>query len=115
MGTMDQARDAMSLVMSFCNEVSSDLGQRGRRYSILIDRLGYEPDTIHLADDWCKGYLFGIALRQDDWKEAMDDPELSHSFVRSLPSPGGSTWTPSTTVRITKRRSTCSRLRRRDL
>lgn len=82
--TMDQARDAMSLVMSFYNEISSDLGQRGRRYSILIDRLGDEPDTIDLADDWCKGYLFGIALRQDEWKEAMDDPELSHSFVPIL-------------------------------
>jgi hypothetical protein len=55
MGNDGPARDAMSLVVSFYNEVSSDLGQRGRRYSILIDRLGYEPDTIHLADDWCKG------------------------------------------------------------
>ncbi len=51
---MDQARDAMSLVMSLYNEVSSDLGQRGRRYSILIDRLGDEPDTIILATTGAK-------------------------------------------------------------
>jgi len=51
--TMDQARHAMSLVMRFYNELSSDL-RPGGRYSILVDRIGDEPDTIDLADDWCE-------------------------------------------------------------
>lgn len=82
--TMEQAKRAMSLVMRFYNEVSSDLSASGRRYSILIDRIGSQPDTLDLADDWCKGYLLGISLREDEWKEAMDDPELSRCFAPIL-------------------------------
>jgi uncharacterized protein len=78
--TMDQARHAMSLVMRFYNEVASDLTRGGRQYGILIDRIGDRLDTLDLADDWCKGYLLGISLRESEWKEAMDDPELSRSF-----------------------------------
>ncbi len=79
--TMDQARHAMSLVMRFYNEISSDLQAGGTRYGVLIDRIGDESDTIDLADDWCKGYVLGISLREDDWEDAMNDPELSQSFL----------------------------------
>ncbi len=82
--TMDQARRGMSLVMRFYNEVAADLSSDRRRYSILIDRVGDPPDTAEFADDWCKGYLFGISLRQSEWKEAMDDPQLSRSFLPIL-------------------------------
>ncbi len=79
--TMDQARRAMTLVMRFYNEVASDLQPGGRPYSPLIDRIGDEPDTLDRADDWCRGYLLGTLLREEEWQEAMCDPELASSFV----------------------------------
>lgn len=82
--TMDQARRAMGLVMRLYDEISSDLAPGGRRYSILIDRLGDRPDTLDLADDWCRGYALGIAMREDEWKEAMEAPELQEAFIPIL-------------------------------
>jgi len=82
--TMEQAQRAMGLLMRFYNEISSDLGPGGRRYSILIDSLGDRPDTLELADDWCTGYTLGFALREDEWKEAMEVPELQQAFLPIL-------------------------------
>jgi uncharacterized protein len=88
--SMDQARRAMSLVMRFYNEIASDLHPGGCQYSILIDRIGDQADAVDLGDDWCKGYLLGSSLRENEWKEAMDDPELSRSFlpILAIASPG---------------------------
>jgi uncharacterized protein len=82
--TMDQAQRAMGLLMRFYNETASDLQPGGRRYSILIDRIGDRPDTLDLADDWCGGYALGIALREGEWKEAMEAPELQRYFLPIL-------------------------------
>jgi len=82
--TIDQARRAMTLLMRFYNEVTSDLGPGGRPYAILIDRIGDQSDPLDLADDWCRGYLLGIALREDEWKEAMEAPDLSDAFLPIL-------------------------------
>jgi yecA family protein len=76
----EQAQRATSLVMRLYNEILSDLGSGGRRYSIIIDRLGDGADSLELADDWCRGYALGIAMREDQWKEAMDVPELRDAF-----------------------------------
>ncbi len=78
--TAEQAQRAMGLLMRLNNEIASDLLGGGRRYSILIDRLGDPPDTLDLADDWCKGYTLAFALREDEWQEAMDAPELREAF-----------------------------------
>ena len=74
----------MSLLMRFHNEISSDLSSGGRRYSIVIDRLGDGADALELADDWCRGYALGIAMREDEWKEAMEVPELQEAFLPIL-------------------------------
>jgi hypothetical protein len=52
----EQAQRAMTLLMRFHSEIASDLSPNGRRYSIIIDRLGDGADAIDLADDWCWGY-----------------------------------------------------------
>lgn len=82
--TMKQAQRAISLLMRFYNEISSDLRPGGRRYSILIDRIGDHPETLDLADDWCTGYTLGFVLREDEWKEAMEAPELQRAFLPIL-------------------------------
>jgi uncharacterized protein len=82
--TMEQAQRAMHLLMRLYNEISSDLGSGGRRLSILIDRIGDRPDTLDLADDWCTGYTLGFVLREAEWKEAMEAPELQQAFLPIL-------------------------------
>jgi uncharacterized protein len=82
--SMEQAKRAMTLLMRFYNEIASDLSPGGRRFSILVDRLGDRPDTVDLADDWCRGYTLGFALREDKWKEAMEAPELQEAFLPIL-------------------------------
>ncbi len=82
--TMEQAQRATSLLMRFYNEILDDLRPGGNRYSILIDRLGDRDDAVDFADDWCTGYTLGFALREDEWKEAMEAPELQEAFVPIL-------------------------------
>jgi uncharacterized protein len=78
--TMAQAQRAMGLLMRFYNEIASDLAPSGRSYGIMVDRTGDRSDFLDLADDWCKGYALGFALREDEWKEAMEVPELQNAF-----------------------------------
>jgi yecA family protein len=79
-----QAQRSMSLLMRFHNEIVSDLSQSGCRYSIMIDRLGDGADSVDLADDWCRGYVLGIGMREDEWQEAMEAPELRAAFLPIL-------------------------------
>lgn len=81
--TMRQAKRAMDLLMRFNNEIASGLMGEST-YAVLIDRLGDPPDTTDLADDWCKGYVVGTGLREDQWKVAMQDPELSDALAPIL-------------------------------
>ncbi|MDQ2680662.1 MAG: UPF0149 family protein [Candidatus Eremiobacteraeota bacterium] len=76
---IDKARNAMTLLMRFYNEICTDLAPGGRP-SILIDRIGDPPDAFDLAIDWCRGYMVGVSMRADEWKEATVDPELARFF-----------------------------------
>ncbi|HKU81279.1 MAG TPA: UPF0149 family protein [Candidatus Tumulicola sp.] len=81
---MKQVQRAMDLLMRFYNEIPSDLGPGDRRYSVLIDRLGDRPHTLDLATDWCRGYMLGTAMREDEWKEPMEAAELRDAFLPIL-------------------------------
>jgi hypothetical protein len=50
--------------MRFYNEVVPALSPGSPGFTIMIDRIGEEPDTIDLADDWCRGYIAGFDLRE---------------------------------------------------
>jgi uncharacterized protein len=76
-----QAQRAMTLLMRFHNEIVADLEPPGRRYSIMIDRLGDGAESVDLADDWCRGYVLGIGMRDDEWNAAMEAPELRTAFL----------------------------------
>lgn len=82
--SQEQAQAALGLLMRLYNEIVADLSPLSRRYGIMIDRLGDGEDAIDLADDWCRGYTLGIALREDEWKEAMESPELQAAFLPIL-------------------------------
>jgi uncharacterized protein len=82
--SMREAKRAITLLMRFHNEVAADLHEEHRGYSILINRIGDPPDTVDFADDWCKGYVAGMALREDEWKAATAAPELAEGFAPIL-------------------------------
>lgn len=83
-GNMNEVQRAMDLLMRFNNEVAGDLLGPPDRFSIMIDRIGEPPDTEDFADDWCKGYSIGIALREDEWQEPMQDQEMLEFFLPIL-------------------------------
>lgn len=82
--TLKQAQRAMTLLMRFYNEVVADLAEESGRYGVLLDRIGDAPDTVDFADDWCTGYLAGVALCEDAWREPMAAPELRAAFAPIL-------------------------------
>lgn len=75
---------ALTLLRRFHNEVVVDLAGGNGPYGILLDRIGDPPHTIDIADDWCKGYLAGVALRQDAWRASLATPELKKAFAPIL-------------------------------
>jgi uncharacterized protein len=82
--SMRQAKRAMDLLMRFNNEVAIDLLEEFRGFSIMIDRIGDPPDTLDLADDWCRGYVAGMALRADEWEATTQTPEITESLTPIL-------------------------------
>lgn len=88
--TMRQAKRAMTLLMRFNNEIAVDFMEERRAYSILIDRIGEPPDTVDFADDWCRGYVAGMDLRDVEWKSAMHADEIVEAFdpILTLAFPG---------------------------
>jgi yecA family protein len=79
-GTEQQARRALDLLMRFYNEIATEL-DRGDRYRVLLDRFGDPPHTYFIVERWCEGYLYGMSLRASEWLEAMSDDELSLAFA----------------------------------
>ncbi len=81
--SMRQAKRALNLLMRFNNEVALDLLEESRGFSVMIDRLGDPPDTVDLADDWCRGYVAGMALRADEWA-ATEAADITESLTPIL-------------------------------
>lgn len=79
--TIRQAKRAMTLLMRFYNEVVTDLTEQYGAFSIMLVRIGTAPDVVDLADDWCSGYLAGIALREEEWQQALAARELDQAFA----------------------------------
>ncbi len=50
----------------------------------MIDRIGDPPDTLDLADNWCRGYVAGMALRADEWEATTQTPEITESLTPIL-------------------------------
>lgn len=78
------AKRALTLLRRFYNEVVVDLAGGNGPYGILLDRIGDPPHTIDIADDWCKGYLAGVTLRQDAWRASLGALELKKAFAPIL-------------------------------
>ena len=85
--TEERAERAMTLLTRFLTGIASDLDGGDRGFSIPIDRRGALHDsesTLSLAQDWCRGYTFGMLPRERDWQTAVEAPELKQFFFSIL-------------------------------
>jgi yecA family protein len=74
---IEQARRVTTLLTRFNNEVADDLLGDGREYNVLLDCVGDAPDDRFFGDEWCRGYILGMLLREAEWKPAIDEAKLS--------------------------------------
>jgi uncharacterized protein len=78
--SMEDATRVNALLLRFHNEIAGEL-HADPPTSVLIDQLSDGEDAIELADDWCTGYLAGMALREHEWREAAAEPALAPFFA----------------------------------
>lgn len=89
--TIDEARRAYTLLMRFNNEVAAALlPDDDTQFQIMIDQIGEPPEHLIFADDWCRGYMVGMSLRNDDWEAAAADPDFRSNLepIFALGDPG---------------------------
>jgi uncharacterized protein len=79
--TMEQAQEATALLMSLYNEISGGLNA-GEPFAPLISfNPNVEGEPLPIVEDWCYGYVQGMALRGPLWHARFDGP------LRSLLAP----------------------------
>jgi uncharacterized protein len=67
---------AFGRLMMVYNEVAGEILANLHNVSILIDRLGESEETFEFAHDWCRGYVYGMAMRADDWQPLQRSNEF---------------------------------------
>jgi uncharacterized protein len=72
--TMDQAQDIMGLLMRLNNDISGDLHGGGEFSPLFLERTLEDGSTITMADDWCEGFVRGMQLQPEAWRdEALNE------------------------------------------
>jgi uncharacterized protein len=67
------------LLTRFNNQVAGDL--LNSDFHVLVDRLSKPANNEVRGENWCRGYILGISLREDDWDPAFDDAKLTVYFT----------------------------------
>jgi len=78
--TLEEAQDIIGLVMRHWNAIAGTL-YAGDVYLPL--KLAGE-DGIAAGNDWAKGFLRGMGMRREGWKDLMDDEQHGGSLVPIL-------------------------------
>lgn len=76
LSSLDQVRSASGLMMAMYNAVAHELHTNQDDFAILIDRIGDGDDAPECANDWCRGYVRGMALRPEEWQPLLTAPEV---------------------------------------
>ena len=69
--TLDEARDALSLIMRHWNSIAAKLHQGDIHLPILLE----DDHGVCQANDWARGFMRGVHLRREAWSEVIDDDE----------------------------------------
>jgi yecA family protein len=78
--SIGQVRDVIDLLMRFYNEVVGEFETGAFSLTILKTADGARPLSPAAVQEWCEGYIFGILLRELDWREATADPAIRPSL-----------------------------------
>ena len=70
-------RDFLDLVMRHWNAVSDVLHSGDVFLPLLLE----DEQGIARANDWAQGFMRGMALRHDDWRELLDDEEHGGALI----------------------------------
>jgi len=74
--TIDQVQETMNLIMRHMNSIIHVLMETPDDYDPILYKSKKGRKTYWVADDWCFGFMLGVALRSDSWKPLMDDKSI---------------------------------------
>jgi uncharacterized protein len=72
-----ELRDFLDLVMRHWNAISDVLHSGDVFLPLLLE----DEQGIARANDWAQGFMRGMALRHDDWRELLDDEEHGGALI----------------------------------
>jgi uncharacterized protein len=73
--TQQQAQRMMSYVFRHANEILFHLREEPETFEPLLYEREYEGKTIPIIDEWCTGFVKGMALDEPGWRPMMDTEE----------------------------------------
>lgn len=74
-----QAQKLVNLILPHWNSIVSQLEKNNYFYPVLL-----ESEDGSMGNDWAAGFLSGMQLGGDEWKEYLNDEEKSGVFVPIL-------------------------------
>jgi uncharacterized protein len=72
--TVEQVKEIFGLIVRHQNSIARKLAHEPEGFEPLFAQREIEGNTYLIVDDWCFGYMRGIALDADAWESA--EPEL---------------------------------------
>jgi uncharacterized protein len=71
---LDEAKAALGITMAMYNSVAQALHTSRDDFAVLIERIGDGDDAADFANEWCRGYVRGVALRPKEWQHVLASP-----------------------------------------
>lgn len=87
----DEAKICGRLIGRMLNEIGRALEEDPPRFEPLIELVGKRGEVVSVAEEWCSGFLAGVAANADHWKPLIDDADngLALLPIITLGSPEG--------------------------
>lgn len=76
-----EAQEMMGLVMKHWNHIADELGQSLERDDVYLPVLLQDHEEFALGNDWAKGFMRGMDLRPESWRELLEDEKRGGSLV----------------------------------
>ena len=67
-----QAQRVAELVMRYCNEIADGLMNAPEEFEPMFPESTAETGSVPIIDDWCYGFLKGVALDAAGWQPLLD-------------------------------------------
>jgi uncharacterized protein len=67
---LEEYQEFMSLVLRHMNDIAAALVQEPQTFEPIYLENVVSGDAVVIVDEWCQGYLRGVALAADEWDAA---------------------------------------------